>query len=698
MYKASLLAALTAAYPCTALAGEAAQDAAPASVVVGAQRQHYRSLSVTGATKTDALLKDLPQSVRVITPELLRDAGAVNLSGALDFASGIARQSDLGGLWDSYAMRGFTGDPNFGSDYLVNGFSSSRGYNGVRDLAGTQSIEVLKGPASALYGRGEPGGTVNIVTKKPRFAPEHSVSAAIGSFSTRRAALDSTGPLGDTLAYRLNAAHQEGRSFRDSGQREHSMLSPSLIWLPGERTTVSWEAAAVQQDAPFDRGVPAVNGNLGVVPRERFLGEPGDGQVRVRSLGQQVFVQHDLDDAWSLQSGLSYRDSELRGFSSEASALQADGRTLRRQRRLRDYSATDMSGRFEVLGKVQAGGMRHHLLFGADAYRFDDSRVQLRRNASAANPYAIDILAPRYGAVADPLLPSVDTLERQRAHGFYAQDQIDLHPQWKALAGVRYDSYRQTVANRRLGVANAQALHAVSPRAGLVYQPAPALSLYLNAARGYRPNSGISIENQAFAPEKSRSFETGAKYDRPDGGLSATLAVYKIDKKNVLTTNPANTDFAVSAGEVGSKGIELDVAGALTRSLRQSASYAYTDAVVTRGDNLIVTGSRFPNVPRHSASLLLVSRFRVGEASATLGGGAVYAGKRLGDVAVSSSFTLPAYTTARLNASYAPSARVLLSLNIDNLFDKTYYASSYSQLWVAPGTARSATFNVDYKF
>lgn len=134
-------------------------------VTVKAERQHYRSLSATGATKTDALLMDLPQSVRVLTGDLLRDAGVTTLAGALDLASGIAKQSPLGGLWDSYAMRGFTGDPNFGSDYMVNGFSSSRGYNGMRDGGNTQAVEVLKGPASALYGRGEPGGTVNITTK-----------------------------------------------------------------------------------------------------------------------------------------------------------------------------------------------------------------------------------------------------------------------------------------------------------------------------------------------------------------------------------------------------------------------------------------------------------------------------------------------------------------------------------------------------
>jgi len=666
------------------------------SVTVSAERQHYRSLSATGATKTDALLMDLPQSVRVLTGDLLRDAGVTTLAGALDLASGISKQSPLGGLWDSYAMRGFTGDPNFGSDYMVNGFSSSRGYNGMRDGGNTQAVEVLKGPASALYGRGEPGGTVNITTKKPKFAPEYSADVSLGSFQTRRAALDLTGPLSDTVAYRLNAAHEEGHSFRDTVKVERSLLSPSFIWLAGEHTTVSYEIEAVRQRAPFDRGVVAVNGKLGAVPVSRFLGEPGDGPMTVKSLGQQLFIHHALSDDWTVQAGASYRDSELRGYSTEANKLLADGRTLNRQRRHRDFSATDGSARVELLGKFRTGTMAHEVLAGIDAYRFDDHRVQLRRNPSAANAYAIDIFNPVYGGRAAPLALSIDTQEGQQARGLYAQDQVDLGAQWKALLGVRRDSYTQDVANHRLNTRNRQSLSATSPRAGLVYQPSTMWSLYASAARGFRPNSGISIDNQAFPAERSRSYELGAKLET--GKLTGTVAVYDIRKSNVLTTNPANTDFAIAAGEVGSRGLELDVSGEVARGLRVSGAYAYTNATVTRGDNTIVTGSRFANVPRHSANLLATQQFALGTGTASVGGGFQYVGERLGDVAVSSQFTLPAYTTARLLASYSPNARLRFALSVENLFNRSYYASSYSQLWVAPGAERTLNLNAHYRF
>ena len=665
-------------------------------VTVKAERQHYRSLSATGATKTDALLMDLPQSVRVLTGDLLRDAGVTTLAGALGLASGIAKQSPLGGLWDSYAMRGFTGDPNFGSDYMVNGFSSSRGYNGLRDAGNTQNVEVLKGPASALYGRGEPGGTVNITTKKPKFAPEYGADVSLGSFQTRRAAVDLTGPLSDTVAYRLNAAHEEGHSFRDTVKVERSLFSPSFLWLAGEHTTVSYEIEAVRQRAPFDRGVVAVNGQLGLVPVARFLGEPGDGPMTVKSLGQQLFIHHALSDDWTLQAGASYRDSALTGYSTEANKLLADGRTLNRQRRHRDFSATDVSARVELLGKLKTGALAHEVLAGVDAYHFDDHRVQLRRNPSAANAYAIDIFAPVYGGKADPLALSIDTQEGQQARGLYVQDQLDLCAQWKALVGVRHDTYTQDVRNNRLNTNNRQSLSATSPRAGLVYQPSKMWSLYASAAKGFRPNSGISIANQAFPAERSRSYELGAKLET--GKLTGTVAVYDIRKSNVLTTNPANTDFAIAAGEVGSRGLELDVSGEVARGLRVSGAYAYTDASVTRGDTTIVTGSRLANVPRHSANLLATQQFALGAGTASVGGGVQYVGERLGDVAVSSQFALPAYTTARLLASYSPNAKLRLALSVENLFNRSYYASSYSQLWVAPGAERTVTLNAHYRF
>jgi iron complex outermembrane recepter protein len=718
MYRRShctLAVFLAATYPLAALSADPAAEAAPPAaasdnaaatapaeesnkVVVKGSRQNYRALSATGATKTDTLLKDTPQSVRVLTADLLKDVGVTSLASALDLSSGVTRQSNLGGLWDSYSMRGFTGDPNFGSDYLVNGFSSSRGYNGLRDSASTTSVEVLKGPASALYGRGEPGGTVNITTKKPRFEPAYAIDLTAGSFHTYRSAVDLTGGITENLAYRLNAALEKGDSFRDTIKTRRSFISPSFMWLIGDNTKVSYELERTVQRVPFDRGVVAVKGVLGLIPQSRFLGEPGDGPVEVKSLGHQVFVEHEFNEQWKLQGGLSYRTSSLEGTSTEASKLLADDRTLWRLRRHRDFSATDKSGRIELVGKFDTGPVTHNVLAGADFYRFGDHRVQERRTPSATNPYAIDIYNPVYGAQADPLLPIVNTQEDQKSHALYVQDQVDLSKQWKMLLGVRADRYDQTVRNFRTNAVSSQSLSATSPRAGLVYQPTGWLSLYASAAKGFRPNSGVSVDNKGFPAETSKSYEVGAKFDTPDGKITGTVALYHIAKKNVLTTNPTNIDFSIPAGELASKGLELDVSGEIAKDLRMAAAYAYTDAKVTKGDNTIITGSRFPNVPRQSGSVVLTRAFKINGQTATLGGGLTYVGERMGDVAFSSGFKLPAYTTFKVISSWSPSKNLRLSLNIDNLFNKRYYASSFSQVWVAPGAARTITLNLNYKF
>ncbi|MYM35831.1 TonB-dependent siderophore receptor [Duganella sp. FT94W] len=682
-----LAVCIAAAYPLVALADDVVE-------IVGA-RQPYRSLSATGATKTETDLKDLPQSARVLTADMLQDAGVNRIADALDMGSGISRQSNFGGVWDAYAVRGFTGDPNYGSDLLINGFSSSRGYNGLRDSVNVGSVEILKGPAAALYGRGEPGGIINITTKKPLFQPSYTLSQSLSSHDTWRTTADLTGPLSDTVAYRLNAAYEKGDSYRDTLSSKRHMVSPSVIWRLAENTTLSYELEAFEQQAYFDRGVVAVKGVLGLIPNSRFLGEPADGPVKVKSTGHQLFLQHDFSNGWSLQSGLSYRDSQMVGFSTEASTLQADGRTLWRQRRYRDFSAQDWSGRLELLGKIGA----HHVLVGVDGYRFIDDRLQLRKSPNAAAPYAIDIYAPVYGGPQPTVLgASINTREQQWQTAVYAQDQIDLSEHWKALLGVRRDGYRQTITNyNRAGQQNHQTLEATSPRAGIVYQPDKQVSLYASAGKSFRPNSGIGINNESFPAETSRAYEAGVKFDSTDGKVSSTLAVYSIKKKNVLTLNPLDTNFSLAAGEVGSKGVELDVAGEIARKLQLSFSYAYTDAKVLR-DNVLAVGGRLANVPKQAANVMLVQEFGLdGGARASFGGGANYVGERNGDVAISSTFKLPAYTTAKLVSSYSPSKKLRISLDIDNLFNKVYYASSYQQVWVAPGEDRRVTLKVEYK-
>lgn len=671
-------------------------DATP-KVQIEGQRQS-RIFFVAGATKNDSLLIDLPLSVKVLSKELLNEVGANSMRDALDLVSGIQRQSNLGGLWDSYAMRGFTGDPNFGSDYMVNGINSSRGYNGIRDNANTEAIEILKGPASALYGRGEPGGTVNILTKKPRFDRGGELDIEVGSANHRRVATDLTGSISDQIAYRLNIAKQFDQSNRQPIGADKLFFSPSILWRINGDTTASYELEVIEQNSPFDRGVVAVNGQLGSVPNSRFLGEPKDGRIKVKSIGSQILFQHDLGRAWSVQTALSYRDSSLRGYSSEASSLLLDNETLRRQRRFRDFSASDRSARFELNGTHSLAGIQSQSLFGLEHVQFADERLQLRRNPSLSNPYSISILNPTYGTQADPLVLSINTKEVQEVNAGYIQEQTYWGENWRTLAGIRLDRYKQNVENRRNSLLSSQSLQSISPRIGVVYQPSKNFAWYLSMSKGFRPNSGVSVTGDTFSPERSRSYEAGLKWESQFKDVTATLSIFDIDKMNVLTTNPTNTDFSVTAGKLRSKGVEFDIDGQLFDNIRVVAAYAYTDAKVSKGDNLIVAGSRFPNVPSHSGSVFLKQRFYVNGSVASVGIGAQYVGKRLGDVAVSSSFLLPAYTSFRFSGDYMINKNTKINFYVNNLFDRQFYASSYSPLWVQPGTERQVGANLHLKF
>ncbi|MCC5083064.1 TonB-dependent siderophore receptor [Xanthomonas campestris] len=691
---------------CAAAPATAAEPQARSldAVQVRSDYAPYRALTVTGATKTEAPLRDLPISARVLDHSLLEDAGVTDLAGALDMASGITKANNLGGLWDSYSIRGFTGDPNFSSDYMVNGFNASRGYNGLRDGANTQSVEVIKGPASALYGRGEPGGAVNIVTKKPLFDAQHSVDLSAGRFDSYRAALDSTGPLSETVAYRVNLMHKDQHSFRDTVDSDATLLAPSLLWMPTPDTTVSYELELLRIHTPFDRGVTAIDGDANRLPASRFLGEPGDGDIDLHSTGHQLFAVHGLNQTWSLQGGATYRDSGMRGFSTEPWTLQADDRTLRRERRYRDYQGRDIAARAELLGTLGSGKVTHHVLFGIDGNRFNDSRYQLRAR-SAATPYSIDVLAPRYG-VAQPgrLAPITDTDERQQVWGVYAQDQIDLGARWKALLGVRYDHYQQDIANRLRATTQQASDGVISPRAGLTVHLDDTLSLYASAAAGFRPNSGVGANGQSFAPEKSRSLETGLKYVQPGEGLEATLAAFRIDKENVLSLDPADTSFSLPVGQMRSEGAELDLLGRLTPHLAASVGLAYTDSQVTRSSVAAVgtglaEGRRFPNVPRVSGNAFVnYAQPLSGTRSAAVGVGVSRTGERLGSVDSNTGFVLPAYTVWRLVGHYDLSERLRLYAKVENLTDRRYAAFSYSEQWVYPGAPRTWTVGARLRF
>jgi iron complex outermembrane receptor protein len=675
------------------------------------------AVTVTGtrqAYQGDFNRLETPQAEQSIDAETLRASGAVNLSQALDLSASVARQNNFGGLWNAFALRGFVGDENLPSNYLVNGFNAGRGFGGPRDLSGIESVEVLKGPRAALFGRGEPGGTVNLVTKRPTFKTAGELSLSAGSFETYRADADWTTPLSDAVAVRLVGFAEDAGSFRDTVETRKYGMSPSLAWRISPQSRLVYELELSHQEIPFDRGVLAINGELGRIPPSRFLGEPGDGPLKADVQGHQFEFQHDFSKDWSALVGFTMRKTSLEGFSTEAELaanrqrLLVDGRTLTRQRRFRDYDASYQVIRGEINGRFQLAGLQHRLIFGVDADRFENDQVFLRAraptlasNPTAAQQQAIDIFNPVYGSYTLPTpTPLTNRVETQKSVGVFAQDQINLSERLQLRLGARFDDYRQTLLNRANNQTSSQKEARTSPQLGVVYRAGDALSLYATYGENFRPLSGADAQGNGFEPNQSTSVEAGAKFSL--GGIDGTVAVFQVKQKNILVAADASAATQLAIGKARSQGLEIDLQGEITKDLSLWASYAYVDAKTSNTFNdpnfgvAVPAGSRLLNVPKHTLSLQLVNSMAVAGRGLQFGGGLLYVGQRSGEF--TTNFKLPAYTVARAFAAYGLTKSTTLRLDVDNLFNETYYTNSFSALWVQPGTPRSARVSAAFKF
>jgi iron complex outermembrane receptor protein len=678
-------------------------------IEVSAQRQHYRG---------DVAVEDLPQAVQVITGEMLKQIGAVTVNDALDLATGVARQNTFGGLWDGFAIRGFVGDPNLPSGYLVNGFNGGRGFGGIRDTSSIEKIEILRGPGSALFGRGEPGGTVAITTKKPQFTPEGSATLSVGSYNFHRAEGDYTTPVSDSTAVRINGAYEDADSFRDTVHTKRAFASPSIISKLSNDTSIWYELEWSRQEIPFDRGVVARNGQLGIIPNSRFLGEPGDGPTVAKVLGHQAELEHVFWKNWVLLLGGAYRTTKLDGigenpeFAVARNPFFTDGETLARQRRFTDYESTDSIARAELSGNFKTGIVTHHLLGGADYDEFQLDRLQTRYrppafNASStlATENAINIFNPVYGNFPLPAANQnvFNDTEKDKAYGAYLNDQMDLTDAFKLRLGARYDGFKQTISNR-LAVLQPpnQDVKQFSPQAGLVFKASDVISLYTAFAKGFRPQTGFDASNHPFEPEKTTSAEAGMKFETPDGNLSGTVALFKMKKTNVLTADPVNAGQTIAIGQAESKGVEVDVSGRLPWQVQVMLSYAYTDAYSASSvldpdfGRIVASGDPLINIPKHNASVLLLKDIDVDGHKLTVGAGGKYVSRRLGETGT--TFFLPGYSLYRLFGTYQVSKNFSVTGEVNNLFDKVYYPASYAAIWVAPGAPREFQLRATYKF
>ncbi|MGY3297353.1 iron complex outermembrane receptor protein [Pseudomonas sp. TE6288] len=655
---------------------------------------------------------DIPQAVNVVPAQVIRDQAPRNLDDALYNVSGITQGNNFGGTADTVMKRGF-GDNRDGS-IMRDGMPIVQG----RALnASTERVEVLKGPASLLYGIQDPGGVINVVSKRPQLAQYNALTLRGSTYGSGKngsgGGLDSTGALGESnLAYRLIVDHEDEDYWRNFGVHRESLVAPSLAWY-GEDTQVVLAYEHREFRYPFDRGTAfGSDGHPLNIPATRRLDEPFN-DMEGRSDLYRLEVDHQLDDAWKLHVGYSFNRETYDASQVRVTGVDESQGTLSRSiDGTRGALSRDQFATFSLNGSVELAGMRHDLVVGVDhedrkVYRADLIRQNSRSTFSYLNPvYGREVEGTSVRA------SDSDQTDKLRTDSLFLQDAWHLDEHWILVAGGRFQQYDQYAGRGRPFIVNTDTRDQTwVPHAGVVYKVDERLSFYGSYSESFKPNSTIAplsigggrtlTLDSGIAPEEGKSWELGAKLDVP-GAVTGTLALFDITKRNVLVadgdTQPGTILYS-NAGEVRSRGVELDLTGQLSERWSLIGAYAFTDAEVTKDPQL--KGNRLQNVARHSGSLSAVYDYGslFGGDRLRLGAGARYVGERAGNA--TNDFDMPAYTVADAFASYETKLdehKVRLQLNVKNLFDKVYYSSAVNRYFVAVGDARQVSLSSTFEF
>ncbi|AFJ57168.1 TonB-dependent outermembrane receptor [Pseudomonas fluorescens A506] len=657
--------------------------------------QGYHATRSASATRTDTAIHETPQSISVVPKDVVEDLGATRLQDALDYAGGVGRANNFGGQGlTTFTVRGFTT-----GEFYRNGFPINRGYPNMPDANTIERLEVLRGPATMLYGRGDPGGTFNVVSKQPLAERTVTLGSQLNDQGMKRSTLDASGPLDEEgrLAYRLNVVGEGGDTFRDHVETERYGVTPVITWQATDDTKMTFEGDFMRNNHPLDRGLTRFPNQRGTPSRDTFWGDKDAGKLHNDNNMAQLRFEHVLNDNWTLGGGFQWLDGSLKGNAIEANgpgSLGADGRTLQRNFNYRKLEWTDKDYQLNLTGHFSTGGFDHTLLTGIEYEDYDYKSI-IQRSSAAAGTYPIDIFDPVYGQTR-PALTRTPTHDKEnlKTYAAFVQDQVALTERLKVLAGARFERFEHDYQNY-VGKSWQAADNAVTPRVGVIYDLTDTVAVYADAARSFKPNTGASREGGGFAPEKGKSYEMGIKWEALDRQLSVDAAIYQIEKKNVLTTDPVDNTFSVAAGQVRSRGFDLNVAGNLTPEWRVIGGYAYVDAEVTR-DNTLRSGTRLMNIPRNSFSLLNVYEFQDGALKGLgLGAGGKYVDQRAGQTA-NTAFSMDAYTVVDLLGYYKVNERVRLNLDVKNLFNREYEEGAFGNIYAYPGAPRTVQVGIAY--
>lgn len=643
------------------------------------------------AAKMPVPLRDLPQSVEVVNQQLMKAQGVRSMQDALYNVTAVSVAQGEGRR-DQFFIRGF----NAIGDQFIDGVRDDAPY--YRDLANIERIEVLKGPAAVLYGRGSSGGLINRITKRPSLDGRFGgLDFAFGSYNLKRGAFDLGQPIiTGKLALRLVGAYEKSASFRHFYFQDRYNLAPSLAWHPTKKTDLLAQYEYLNDHRLPDRGLPSFRGRPVDVPISTYYGYPQKDSITNRVSSQAVRAEHRFNDSWLVRNlfrHTAYSNNFYNTGPNGVSLVKGEPRVARFQ-----YNGNSRQQNYfnqtEAIGALKTFALKHTILFGAE-FGAQDKRAATFRNSKASS---VSLFNPVLTEPINTNIPTTYNGFTGRVVGFYFQDQITFTRNLKALVGARLDNFRQqlddlTGLTEKLGRTDRQ----WSPRAGLVYQPRQWLSLYTSYTRSFQPsgeNLSLAANNEELGPEMTRNYEAGVKAEIPRSRMSTTVAVFRLERDNIKTTDPRDPTRLLLVGQQRTDGIEATLSGSPTRKLEIYAGYALLSARVLRSNNVSagvpLAGRRVGLIPQSSGNLWLSyslpKQFRLG----------------LGAFARSSVFTstnnlvtLPGY--ARFDASLSwRKERYEFGVNFKNITNRRYYETSNGDNGIMPGAPASASLTLRY--
>ncbi|WP_407926571.1 TonB-dependent siderophore receptor [Acinetobacter baretiae] len=656
--------------------------------------QYYSSQS-SSATRTQTPIRDTPQEIIVIHKNALDDIQATRLSDGLDLV-GIGRSNNFGGQGlTSYTVRGFTS-----SEYFKNGFPINRGYPNAPDRQTIQRIDVLKGPAATLYGRTDPGGTFNMVSKSPNAQRATEIGILLDNEGLIRTSLDTTGPLTQTLNYRFNGLIENGDTYRDDVKTKRWNISPVIEWKPSEQTKVILETDFLRNKHPLDRGFTRYSGQSNQhFDSSRYWWESGKDRNSLTNNNDmlQLRLEHDINPNWKINLGGQYLNGDLQGYAVEAYGLKpnTNGQVITRNYNWRRLSWQDKDLQFNITGQFNLFNMQHTLITGVEFEKYSYRSFIIRSARSAA--FDLNVNQPLLGQPL-PALTNITSNDHEtlNSQAYFIQDQITLSAPLKALLGLRYEQYKNNYSNALTSSGWSTKERAFTPRFGLNYALNDALNIYTSVSKSFKPNTGSDRFGRGFTPETGISYEIGSKWQAIPNQLSIDGTIYYTQKKNVLTLDPMDNTKSVAAGTVESKGFDFNITGYLTERLKVIGNYAYVDASVDQ-DNSLKKGTRLANIPKNSLNILTIYDV----SSQVLDGLSIginqhFIDRRKGTTA-NVSYDMPAYATTDLLATYNMSKNLNFNLSIKNIFNKKYDSSGFN-MYVYPGQGTNAQLSAKYTF